>query len=84
VSEHLPPWQDIAHLTHNLCISERTVDAWVKQGFLPPPRLIGGKRLWKWKDVERYLEGEHESVSASPDALAGEIRDATRKALQSS
>ena len=53
----VPPYQDIAHLTENLCISESTVDSWVKQGILPPPRNKGGKRLWKWTEVEQYLDG---------------------------
>ncbi len=54
----VPPYQDISHLTQNLCISEPTVNAWVKQGILPPPRNKGGKRLWKWTEVERYLDGQ--------------------------
>jgi hypothetical protein len=37
----IPPYQDIATLTENLCISERTVDVWVKQGLLPPPVTRG-------------------------------------------
>lgn len=53
----VPPYQDISHLSANLCLSERTVENWVKQGFLPPPKNKGGKRLWKWTEVEQYLDG---------------------------
>lgn len=52
-----PPWQDISTLCANICACENTVSAWVKEGLLPPPRLIKGKRLWKWSLVESYLEG---------------------------
>jgi hypothetical protein len=54
----IPPYQDISTLCKNLCIGATTVDAWVKQGILPPPKLRGGKRLWKWTEVERALDGE--------------------------
>jgi hypothetical protein len=40
-----PPWMDKATLCEHICLSERTVDAWVKQGLLPPPRLRGGKLM---------------------------------------
>lgn len=72
----IPPYQDIGTLTENLCISERTVDAWVKQGLLPPPVTKGGKRLWKWSQVEQYLDGP--SV-AGPEAELEDIRNETRR-----
>lgn len=53
----IPPYQDISHLSANLCLSARTVEMWVKQGLLPPPKNKGGKRLWKWTEVEQYLDG---------------------------
>lgn len=73
---HIPAYLDIGRLCRELCVSERTVDAWVKQGALPPPRQKGGKRLWKWREVERYLDGE-----TNPDTDADEVRNATKAAL---
>jgi predicted DNA-binding transcriptional regulator AlpA len=75
-----PPYQDIARLTENLCISERTVDNWVKEGRLPRPRLVGGKRLWKWKEVERYIDGETNTAQSSSSSEQEAIRNATRSA----
>lgn len=72
---HIPAYLDIGRLCQELCVSERTVDAWVKQGTLPPPRQKGGKRLWKWKEVERYLDGDE------PATEADEVRNATKAAL---
>lgn len=80
MSERLPyppPWQDCATLCAHLCISERTVDAWVRQGILPPSRMRGGKRMWKWSEVESYMEGRTDIV---PQDLADRIRHATREA----
>ena len=77
----IPPWQDISTLCEHICVSENTVDAWVRQGLLPPPRRRGGKRLWKWAEVESYLERGGADVSVSPDALADRIREATRNAV---
>lgn len=71
----IPPYQDIATLTENLCISERTVDVWVKQGLLPPPVTRGTKRLWKWSQVEQYLDGS----GAGPEAELEDIRNETRR-----
>jgi excisionase family DNA binding protein len=76
----IPPWQDAPTLCAHISVSERTLDAWVHQGLLPPPRPRGGKRLWKWTEVEAYLEGRAEGVSASPDADAERIKNATREA----
>ncbi len=70
----IPPYQDIATLTENLCISERTVDVWVKQGLLPPPVTRGTKRLWKWSQVEQYLD-----APAGPESELEDIRNETRR-----
>ena len=73
-----PLWMDTPTLCTNICASERTVDSWVAQGLLPPPRRVGGKRLWKWSEVDEYLTNG--GVTRSPDAQADEIRNATRRA----
>lgn len=75
-----PPFQDIATLAEHICAGESTIENWVKLGLFPPPRKVGGKRLWQWKEVERHLAARAESVAASPDQLAERIRDATRRA----
>jgi hypothetical protein len=72
----IPPYQDISTLTANLCISERTVDVWVKQGLLPPPVTRGTKRLWKWSQVEQYLDGPGGN---GPEAELEDIRNETRR-----
>ena len=73
---HIPPYQDITTLTANLCISERTVDMWTKQGILPPPKNKGGKRLWKWTEVEAYLDG---TAGTGVSAELEDIRNETKK-----
>ena len=77
-----PPWQDLATLCANICVTERTVDAWVEQGILPPARKRGGKLMWKWDEVDAYLTNGQ--PGRSPDSKADEIRDATRRAAQES
>jgi predicted DNA-binding transcriptional regulator AlpA len=73
-----PPYQDIATLCANLCLCESTVETWIKRGELPPPIQRGGKRLWKWSEVEKYLDRPASSV---PDAEAERIRNDTRAAV---
>jgi predicted DNA-binding transcriptional regulator AlpA len=75
-----PPYQDLATLAEHICAGESTIENWVRLGLFPPPRKVGGKRLWRWKDVERHLAAEDGKVAASPDQQAEDIRNATRAA----
>jgi predicted site-specific integrase-resolvase len=77
-----PPFMDLRTLAEHICASERSIENWVKMGTFPPPRMQGGKRLWRWKDVERHLAAEGEQVTTAPSEHAQRITDATRKALQ--
>jgi predicted DNA-binding transcriptional regulator AlpA len=74
-----PPWQDMAALCQHICVSTTTVDNWVAQGILPPPRKRGGKLMWKWSEVDEYLTNGR--PGASPNSDAERIRDATRRAM---
>lgn len=81
MTEHLPyppPWQDMATLCRHLCISEPTVDNWVKRGILPAPRLRGGKRMWRWSEVDARID---RGTDAPADPDAERIRNATRQAI---
>ena len=71
----IPPYQDVSTLAANLCISERTVDMWVRQERLPPPVTRGTKRLWKWAQVEQYLDG----AGKTPEEELEDIRNETRR-----
>lgn len=73
-----PPWQDLPTLCEHISVSPNTVDTWVSQGILPPPRERGGKRLWKWSEVDEKLTVG--AAGGSPDPIADRIRDATRAA----
>lgn len=73
-----PPWQDAATLCANICVSDRTLDKWVAEGILPPPRKRGGKLMWKWAEVDQYLTDGRAGVG--PSSEADRIRDATRQA----
>lgn len=76
---HIPPWQDTVTLAKNISVSPSTVDNWVSQGILPPPRNRGGKRLWKWEEVDDWLTNGPSGL----DAEAERIRNATRQAAES-
>ncbi len=77
-----PPFQDIATLAQHICASESTIENWVKMGIFPKPRLQGGKRMWKWKDVERHFDGDSSSEHNEPIDLVARIKNGTRKALE--
>ena len=74
-----PPYQDIDVLCEHLSISPSTVEAWTRLGKLPPPKIRDGKRLWKWIEVERSLDGWDERTQQSAGSQAERIRNATRR-----
>jgi predicted site-specific integrase-resolvase len=71
-----PPWMDMATLCEHICVSSPTVDKWVLEGILPPPRKRGGKLMWKWSEVDERLTN---GSGAGPDTLAERIRNGTRR-----
>jgi predicted site-specific integrase-resolvase len=80
--QFIPPWQDMATLCRHICVSATTVDTWVAQGILPPPRKRGGKLMWKWSEVDEKLTlGD---AGASPETAAERIRNGTRRAASES
>lgn len=70
-----PPWMDMATLVEHICVSPSTVDNWVAQGILPPPRKRGGKLMWKWQEVDERLTLGRDG---QPDDLAERVRNGTR------
>ena len=74
-----PPWQDAATLCAHLCISEGTLDNWVRQEILPAPRMRGGKRMWNWAEVNRKMDGNLGTMEE--ETLAEKVRHATRQAI---
>ena len=52
----IPAWVDKAALCAHTCLGETTVDAWVRQGLLPPPRKVGGKLMWEWAEVHDWIK----------------------------
>jgi hypothetical protein len=48
----------------------------------PPPKTLGGKCLWSWKEVESCLSGAVETTTTPGDDLL-RIREATRKIVES-
>jgi len=70
---------DISTLCEHICVCQSTVETWVKQGVLPPPKMRGGKRMWKWKDVDSWLDGNAPGA-ASYKSAEDLIRTATKAA----
>jgi predicted DNA-binding transcriptional regulator AlpA len=73
----IPPWQDMATLCKHISCSPSTVEKWVADGTLPPPRKRGGESLWKWSEVDEYLTyGGHQAADID------RIREATRRIVE--
>ena len=78
----VPPWMDKATLAAHICLSDTAIDSWVKIGLLPAPRKRGGKLMWRWAEVDRYLMngGPGDEEQSSEDRIE-RIRNATRQAV---
>lgn len=74
-----PPWMDMPTLCAHICVSDRTVDAWVKQGILPSPYPRGGKNMWRWAEVDEYLA--HGGPVAASNDIIERVKNGTRRAL---
>lgn len=75
-----PPYQDLATLSEHLCVTEHTIETWVKLGRFPhPKRIAGGKRLWSWKEVERFMEMDTIGGGGDGGRQQGDIREAARR-----
>ena len=75
-----PPFMDLHTLAEHICTAESTIEAWVRRGIFPPPRKVGGRNLWTWKEVVKYLARDNDVSASSPDEEATRIREATRHA----
>jgi predicted DNA-binding transcriptional regulator AlpA len=73
----IPPWQDMATLCKHISCSPSTVENWVAEGILPPPRKRGGALMWKWSEVDDYL-----THGADHAADIDRIREATRRIVE--
>lgn len=74
--DFIPPWMDCATLCAHICVVESTVEKWVSEGILPPPRTKGGKRMWKWSEVDEMLT----AGGSMGDRELERIRDASKRA----
>jgi predicted DNA-binding transcriptional regulator AlpA len=68
-----PAYMDAQTLAYTLSLSPRTIDTWVKRGWLPKPLETGGKRLWSWRAVEAAMEALTEA--ADREAELARIRN---------
>jgi predicted DNA-binding transcriptional regulator AlpA len=72
MADKLPPWMDTDTLAWALCTCPTSIENYVTQGKLPPPRKLGGKRLWRWKEVEGYLLKDKPQITTIADAVKRE------------
>jgi predicted DNA-binding transcriptional regulator AlpA len=74
-----PPWQDVTTLCAHICVSEGTLDNWTRLHGFPPARMRGGKRVWRWSEVDAWMAGNSDIVDQ--DNLIEKVRHATREAV---
>lgn len=74
-----PTFQDMATLCLHICAVPNTVDKWVAEGILPPPRIKGGKKMWFWPEVQEYLTRDD---TQSRDVDAERIRENVRRDIE--
>ena len=74
-----PPFMDAATLCAHICIAEGTIDNWIRSHGFPPAKMRGGKRYWRWSEVEAWMDGQP-SIVPEEQALLRRVYDATKAA----
>lgn len=64
----VPAYISRPRLLAELDICDRTLDAWLKKGFPKSKKHAGTEPRWKWKEVERWMDGEVNAVQAAAAA----------------
>jgi hypothetical protein len=54
--QSVPAWVDKATLMREICLSDTSVDDWVRHGELPAPVKRRGKLMWEWAEVHDWLK----------------------------
>lgn len=79
--EKVPEWVDMARLCFECCTCPSTVDVWVRERLLPPPRRVRGKLMWRWRDVDAWLASGGPPGEDS-DSLEARITASTKQAFE--
>lgn len=78
--KHVPAWVDKATLCRETCHSDRGIDLWVQQGVIPPGRMRGGKLMWRWSEVDGWLDRGSPEGQSVEDQIRQRARDVRRQA----
>lgn len=78
---HIPAWVDMNRLCREICSCPSSVDILVRDRKLPPPKRLRGKLLWRWKDVDAWLEAEGPPGEQS-DSLEARITASARQVIE--
>ena len=62
---HAPITKDAA--AQLLSVTKRTIENWIAQGILPPPRAIGRRVYWPATQFDAWLAGCLGDASSVPD-----------------
>jgi hypothetical protein len=76
---HVPAWVDKARLCVETCASTDTVEEWVRRDILSAGQKRGGKLLWRWADVDKWLQQGGANGQEVADLDAEGMRAATRR-----
>lgn len=73
-----PPFQDLPTLAAHLCAGESTIERLVREGRFPQPKKIGGKNVWRWSEVERFIDKGNTTILTNEES----IYEATKRISQ--
>ena len=75
-----PDYVSAETLAYRLECSRATIDAYVKQGCLPPPEFIGNLRRWDFAKVKAFITTHNATARAT--VSNGVLHDPTDPYLQ--
>lgn len=70
-----PDYMKRETLAKRLNLAAGAIDQLVTRGLLPPPITVGDALLWRWADVDSWLQrGQHREPESNDPYLAGVSR----------
>lgn len=72
----IPAYVDLHRLAYELSWGESTIEAKVRLGQFPKPRNKGGKRTWKWSEVEKFMDAPDDD---GPGDELAQLRESAKR-----
>lgn len=69
LADEKPSYMDIRRVSFETSYSESTIENLLKKGKFPRPKIKCGKRVWKWIEVEAFMDREDDEPLSDAERI---------------